>query len=152
VGVRLIRLIVLVLVAGCAHDTTLPEASGRLESDARGVLTEGARRLGAPRARPRILLDERRPCGGGRARRVLRGTVPLRGGPDPGVDLDGATDVSIGLARARGYRLERAPALTDRFRGLSLTRADAVVRMVVRLHGGHHPSMRVDASTACLRG
>lgn len=142
--------LVLVFGAGCARGTTLPEAADRLESDARGVLTAGARRLGTPGVRPRILRDGRRPCGGGRARQVLSGTVPLRRGPDPRVDLDDATDVLIGLARARGYRLERPPAFTDRFRTFTMAREGSVVRLVVQLHGGHHSSMRVDAGTACL--
>jgi hypothetical protein len=74
----------------------------------------------------------------------------LRRGPDPRVDLDDATDVSVALARARGYRLEHPPAFTDRFRTFTMAREGSVVRLVVQLHGGHHSSMRVDASTACL--
>jgi hypothetical protein len=142
--------LVLVLGSGCARGTTLPEAAARLQSDSRGVLAEGTRKLGAPGARPLIVFNDRRPCGAGRARQVLRGTVPLRHGPDPRVDLDNATDVSIGLARARGYRLEHPPALTHRFRAFTMAREDSVVRMVVQLHGGHHSSMRVDAATPCL--
>jgi|tagenome__1003787_1003787.scaffolds.fasta_scaffold20980385_2 hypothetical protein len=142
--------VVLVLGSGCARGTTLPEAASRLESDSHSVLAEGARRLGTPGARPLIVFNDRRPCGGGRARQVLRGTVPLRRGPDPRVDLDNATDISIGLARARGYRLEHPPAFTNEFRAFSMTREGSVVRMVVRLHGGHHSSMRVDAVTSCL--
>jgi hypothetical protein len=158
VGVRLSCAVVAVLVpglvsglvCGCARGTTLPEAAGRLESDSRGVLTEGARKLGAPGARPRIAVDTRRPCADGRARQVLRGSVPLLRGPDPGVDLDNATDVSIGLARARGYRLERPPAFAHESRAFSMARDDSVVRMVLSLHGGHHSSMRIDAATSCL--
>lgn len=150
--VQRICLIVLVLGTGCARGTSLPEAAGRLESDSRGVLTEAARRLGAPGARPKIALSGRRPCGGGRARQILRGSVPLRRGPDPRVDLDDATDLTIRLARARGYRLEHPPAFTDRFRTFTMARDGSVVRMVVQLHGGPHPSMRVDASTSCLPG
>lgn len=142
----------LVLGAGCAHGTSLVEAAGRLDSDSRGVLAEGARRLGTPGARPKIAFSDRRSCGGGRARQVLRGVVPLRRGPDPGVELDDATDVTIGLARARGYRLERPPAFTDRFRTFTMARDGSVVRMVVQLHGGLHPSLRLDASTSCLPG
>jgi hypothetical protein len=149
-GVRQICALVLVLGSGCARGTTLPEAAGRLESDSRGVLAEGARRLGTPGARPQILFNDRRPCAKGGARQVLRGTVPLRHGPDPGVDLDNATDVSIGLARARGYRLEHPPAFAHQFRTFAMTRDGSVVRMVVQLHGGHHSSMRVDGSTPCL--
>lgn len=142
--------LVLAVGSGCARGTTLPEAAERLDSDSRGVLTGTAHRLGTPGARPRIVLDGRRPCGGGRARQVLSATLPLRHGPDPGVDLDDATDVSVGLARARGYRLERPPAFTNRLRTFTMTREDGVVRLVVRLHGGPHSSMRVDAGTACL--
>lgn len=145
-------MIVLVLGTGCARGTSLPEAAGDLESDARGVLTEGARRLGTPGGHPTIAFSDRRPCGDGRARQVLRGSVPLHRGPDPGVDLDDATDVTIGLARARGYRLERPPALTNRFRTFTMARDGSVVRMVVQLHGGPHPLLRVDASTSCLPG
>jgi hypothetical protein len=152
VRVRRIYLIVLVLGAGCARGTSLPEAAERLDSDAHGVLAEGARRLGTPGARPKIAFFDRRPCGGGRSRQVLRGSVPLRRGPDPRVDLDDATDVTIGLARARGYRLEHPPAFTNRFRTFTMARDGSVVRMVVQLHGGTHPSMRVDASTSCLPG
>ncbi|GAB2812109.1 hypothetical protein GCM10027176_15780 [Actinoallomurus bryophytorum] len=144
--------LVLALGSGCAHGMTLPEAADRLESDSRGVLAEGARRLGAPGARPRIVFNDRHPCGGGRSRRLLRGTVPLRHGPDPRVDLDNATDVTIGLARARGYRLERPPAITRKFRTFTMAREGSIVRMVVQLHGGHHSSMRIDASTVCLPG
>jgi hypothetical protein len=152
--VRVTQICALVLVfgSGCARGTTLPEAADRLESDSRSVLAEGARKLGTPGARPRILFDDRHPCGEGRARQVLRGTVPLRQGPDPGVDLDNATDISIGLARARGYRLEHPPAFTRQFRTFTMAREGSVVRMVVQLHGGHHSSMRVDASTLCLPG
>jgi hypothetical protein len=134
------------LVPGCARGTTLPEAAGRLESDSRGVLYDAARRLGG--AHPSIAVDDRRACGSGRARQVWQGAVPLRHGPDPRVDLDNATDVTIGLARARGYRLERPPALTRRVRTFSLTRDGS--RMVVRLQSGHRSSLRVDASTPCL--
>ncbi len=148
--VRQICVLILVLGSGCAHGTTLPEAAGRLESDSHSVLTEGARRLGAHGTRPRIVFDERRTCGGGRARQLLRGAVPLRRGPDPRVDLDNATDVSVGLARARGYRLEHPPAFTYRFRTFTMAREGSVVRMVVQLHGGPHSSMRVDAATPCL--
>jgi hypothetical protein len=144
--------LVLVLGSGCARGTTLPEAAGRLKSDSRGVLADGARKLGTPGARPRIVFDDRHSCGSGRARQVLRGTVPLRHGSDPRVDMDDATDVTIGLARARGYRLEHPPAFTPRFRTFTMARDGSVVRMIVRLHGGHHSSMRVDASTPCLPG
>ncbi|MGH3377252.1 MAG: hypothetical protein ACRDP6_21180 [Actinoallomurus sp.] len=144
--------LVLLLGSGCARGTTLPEAAGRLESDSRGVLADGARKLGVPGARPRIAFDDRHPCGDGRARQVLRGTVPLRRGPDPRVDLDDATDVTIGLARARGYRLEHPPAFTRRFRSFAMARDGSIVRMVVQVHGGHHSSLSVDASTACLPG
>jgi hypothetical protein len=158
VRVRQSRAVVAVLVtglvsapiAGCARGTTLPEAAGHLESDSRVVLTEGARKLGPPGARPRIAFEGRRPCADGRARQVLRGSVPLRRGPDPGVDLDDATDVSIGLARARGYRLERPPAFAHESRAFTMARDGSVVRMVVSLHGGHHSSMRIDAATSCL--
>jgi hypothetical protein len=150
VRVPQICVLVLVLGSGCARGTTLPEAAGRLESDSRGVLAEGARKLGAPGARPLIVFNDRHPCGDGRARQVLRGTVPLRHGPDPRVDLDNATDISIGLARARGYRLEHPPAFTHQFRTFTMAREGSVVRMVVQLHGGHHSSMRVDAATPCL--
>ncbi|HEY0543619.1 MAG TPA: hypothetical protein VGD53_35015 [Actinoallomurus sp.] len=136
--------------SGCARGITLPEAAGHLESDSRGVLTEGARKLGTPGARPRIAFNARHPCADGRARQVLRGSVPLRHGPDPRVDLDNATDISIGLARARGYRLEHPPAFANESRAFTMTRDGAVVRMVVQLHGGHRSSMRVDASTPCL--
>jgi hypothetical protein len=152
VWVRQISAIILVLGSGCARGMSLPEAAERLESDSRGVLAQGARRLGAPGARSRVAFDDRHSCGDGRARQVLRGTVPLRHGPDPGVDLDDATDVTIGLARARGYRLERPPALKDRFRTFAMTRDDSRLRMIVSLHGGPHPSLRVDASTPCLPG
>ena len=144
--------LVLAFGSGCARGTTLPEAAGRLESDTRDVLAGGARKLGAPGARPRIVFDDRHPCGDGRSRRTMRGTVPLRQGPDPRVDLDNATDVSIGLARARGYRLEHPPAVTRRSRTFTMARGDSIVRMVVQLHGGHHSSMRIDATTACLPG
>lgn len=150
--VQRICLIVLVLGTGCARGTSLPEAAGRLESDSRGVLSEGARRLGTPGARPKIAFSGRKPCGGGRARQVLRGSVPLRRGPDPRVDLDEATDVTIALARARGYRLEHPPAFTNRRRTFTMARDGSVVRIVVQLHGGPHPSMRVDSSTSCLPG
>jgi hypothetical protein len=150
VRVRQICALILVLGSGCARGTTLPEAADRLETDARSVLTAGARRLGPPRARPQIAFNEGRACAGGRFRQVLRGSVPLRQGPDPRVDLDNATDVSIGLARARGYRLERPPALTNRFRTFTMISEDFALRMVVQLHGGHHSSMRIDASTPCL--
>ncbi|MDN3351770.1 hypothetical protein [Actinomadura sp. DC4] len=143
---------VLVFGSGCARGTTLPEAASRLESDSRGVLAEGARRLGAPGARSLIVFNDRHSCGNGRARQVLRGTVPLRHGADPRVDLDNATDISIGLARARGYRLERPPAFTRRFRTFTMAREGSFVRMVVQLHGGHRSSMRVDAATPCLPG
>jgi hypothetical protein len=152
VKVTQICALVLALGSGCARGTTLPEAAGRLKSDSRDVLAEGARKLGTPGARPRIVFDDRHPCGDGRSRQLLRGTVPLRQGPDPRVDLDNATDVSIGLARARGYRLEHPPAITRQFRTFTMTREGSIVRMVVQLHGGHHSSMRIDASTLCLPG
>jgi hypothetical protein len=152
VKVTQICALVLVLGSGCAHGTTLPEAAGRLESDSRDVLAEGARKLGTPGARPRIVFNDRHPCGDGRSRQLLRGTVPLRQGADPRVDLDNATDVSIGLARARGYRLEHPPAITRQFRTFTMAREGFIVRMVVQLHGGPHSSMRVDAATLCLPG
>lgn len=149
---RVPQICAILLASGCARGMSLPEAAGRLETDSRGVLAQGARELGTPGARSRIVLDARHPCRDGGARRVLRGVVPLRRGPDPGVDLDHATDVTIGLARARGYRLEYPPALEDRFRTFAMTRDDSVGRMIVQLHGGPHPSLRVDASTPCLPG
>jgi hypothetical protein len=146
VRLTLVCVLGLVLAPGCARGTTLPEAAGRLESDARGVLNDGARRLGG--VHPSIVADDRRPCGSGRARQVWRGTVPLRRGPDPRVDLDNATDVTIGLARARGYRLEHPPAFTRRVRTFTMARDGSEI--VVRLRGGHGSSMSVDASTPCL--
>jgi hypothetical protein len=136
------------LAPGCAHGTTLPEAAGRLESDSRDVLAEGARRLGAPGARPAVAVDARRPCGGGRARQVWQGSVPLRTGSH--VDLDSATDVSIGLARARGYRLEGPPAYAPRSRTFTMVHDGPGVRLVVRLQGGRRSLLRLDASTPCL--
>jgi hypothetical protein len=152
VRVRQICAIILMLGSGCARGMSLSQAAARLEADTRGVLAQGARQLGAPGARSRIVLDARHPCRGGRARQVLRGILPLRRGPDPGVDLDQATDVTIGLARDRGYRLEYPPALANRFRTFALTRDGSVGRMIVQLHGGPHPSLRLDASTPCLPG
>jgi hypothetical protein len=140
----------LLLLAGCARGTTLPETAGRLESDSRSVLDEGARRLGPPGARPTIVFDDRRPCPGGRARQVWRGSIPLRRGPGARPDLDAATDVSIGLARARGYRLEGPPEFARQFRSFTMTHDGSDVRMAVRLHGGRLSSMRVDATTPCL--
>jgi hypothetical protein len=138
------------ILAGCVRGPTLPEAAGRLESDSQSVLDEGARRLGTPGARPKILFNGRRPCAGGKTRQVWRGTVPLRRGPDPRFDLDNATDVSIGLARARGYRLEGPPAFARQFRTFTMAHDGSDVRIAFQLHGGRHSSLRVDASTPCL--
>jgi hypothetical protein len=149
-AVRVLLICTLVLLTGCARGPTLPEAAGRLESDSHSVLHEGARRLGARGARPEILFDRRRACPGGRARQVWRGTVPLRRGPGARVDLDHATDVSIGLARARGYRLQGPPAFARQFRAFTMTRDGSDVRIAVQLHGGRHSSMRVDSATPCL--
>lgn len=150
--VRIPLVCTLVLFAGCARGATLPEAAGRLASDTRGVLDDSARRLGVPGAHPTILFDDRRPCPHGDARQVVRGSVPLRHGPDPRADLDNAADVSIGLARARGYRLEGPPA-TDRDARVFTMRHDGPdVRLAVRLHGGRHAFMRIDSTTPCLPG
>jgi hypothetical protein len=148
--VRLLLACVLALLTGCARGTTLPEAAGRLESDSRGVLDEGARRLGPPGARPTVLLDDRRTCTGGGARQVWRGSVPLRRGPGTRVDLDAATDVAVGLARARGYRLEGPPSFTRRLRAFTMTHDGSDVRMAVRLHGGRRSFLSVASSTPCL--
>ena len=147
---RLLLICTLALLTGCAHGPTLPEAAGRLRSDSRNVLDQGARRLGAPGARPRVVLDDRRPCAGGRARQVWRGSVPLRHGADPRTDLDTATDVTIALARARGYRLEGPPALSRQLREFTMAHDGFDVHIAVELHGGRHSSMTVDGSTACL--
>jgi hypothetical protein len=138
------------LASGCAHGTTLPEAAGRLEHDAHDVLDEGARRLGAPGARPAIAVNDRRSCGGGRARQVWQGDVPLRRGPGSRLDLDNATDVSIGLARAHGYRLEGPPVHAAGFRRFTMVHDGPGVRLVVRVQGGHRSLLRVDATTPCL--
>jgi hypothetical protein len=148
--VRALLICTLVILAGCARGPTLPEAAGRLESDSQGVLDEGARRLGTPGARSKIIFSSRRPCAGGKARQAWRGTVPLRRGPDPRVGLDNATDVLIGLARARGYRLEGPPAFARQFRTFTMAHDGSDVRIAFRLDGGRHFSMRVDASTPCL--
>jgi hypothetical protein len=135
-------------LAACAHGPTLPEAAERMEHDSGVVLRETAKRLGA--ARPRILADDRRGCPGGKARQVWRGTLRLRPGPDPGLALDDAADVSIGLGRTRGYRLEGPPASAHRQRTFAMTDDASDVRLVMRLRGGRHPSMRLDSSTPCL--
>lgn len=142
----------LALIAGCARGTTLPEATDRLESDSHGVLTEGATRLGTPASRTRVLFDARRPCGGGRARRVWRGSAPLPTGPDRGSVLDRAADVAVGLGSARGYRLDGPPAFAHGSRTFTMTHDGSDVRLTVRLRGGRHGTMRVDAATPCLPG
>jgi hypothetical protein len=148
--VRLLLACILALLTGCARGTTLPEAAGRLESDSRGVLDEGARRLGPPGARPAIALNDRRTCPNGRARRLWRGSIALRHPPGTRTDLDGATDVAIGLARARGYRLEGPPAFTRRTRVFTMTRAG--LRLVFRLRGGGRSYLSIASSTPCLPG
>lgn len=147
---RIASVTALALLSGCVRAPALPDAAGRLERDARAILDAGARRLGTPGARPRIVADARRPCPAGRARREWRGTVPLRSGPDPRITLDDATDVAIALGRARGYRLAGVPVATRRSRTFVLTRDDPSVRMVVRITGRRGYVLRLDAATPCL--
>ena len=147
---RILLICTLALLSGCARGPTLSEAADRLEHDSRSVIDAGARRLGTPGARPKVLFNASRQCGDGKARQVWRGTVPLRHGPDPRAALDNATDVSIGLVRAHGYRLESPPAIEHRLRTFAMAHDGSDVRIVVRLRGGHHPAMQLDASTLCL--
>lgn len=141
---------VLALLSGCVRAPALPDASARLERDAGAVLAAGGRRLGAPGARPTVVLDARRPCAQGRARREWHGTVPLRPGPDRRITLDDATDVAIALGRARGYRLAGVPRTTLRSRTFVLAHDDPPVRIVVRISGRHGYTLRLDATTPCL--
>jgi hypothetical protein len=64
--------------------------------------------------------------------------------------MDDATDVSLGLARSRGYRLEGPPAFAYEFRTFTMAHDGSDVRLVVELRGGRHSSMRVASSTPCL--
>jgi hypothetical protein len=113
--------------------------------DARAVLVVGAARLGAPGARPQVVYATVRPCPGG-AQYRYQARVPLRPGPDPAVVLDRAADLSLDLIAARGYHLAAPP----RHRTFTATHEDPAVTMTVRLHGGHHPTLTLDAGTPCL--
>jgi hypothetical protein len=86
----------------------------------------------------------------GRARKEFRGRVPLRRGPDTSVMLDQATDVSLTLVSARGYRLAGPPRVDGARRSFTMTRNAPPVRMVVRLRGGRQAYVEFTATTPCL--
>jgi hypothetical protein len=137
---------VLALLGGCARGPVLGESASRLRIDARAVLTVGSARLGQPGTRTQVLYDKVESCPGDRARRVYRARFSLRPGPDSKVVLDRAADLSLDLITARGYRLTGPP----RHHTFTVTHPAPTVSMTVRLHGGHHPTMTLDADTPCL--
>jgi hypothetical protein len=139
------------LTTGCARGPALSESAETLKADTRALLTDAAERLGPPGARTQVLADAARRCAEGKTRKEFRGRVPLRGGPDTVVVLDQATDVSLTLIRARGYRLERPPRVEGaRRRSFAMTRDIPEVHMIVRLRGGRQPYIEFDAATPCL--
>jgi hypothetical protein len=139
------------LSAGCAHGTGLSESAERLHADTRSLLGDAAERLGPAGARPRVLADLTRHCAAGRVRWVFRGRVPLRAGPDSRIVLDQATDVSLTMVSARGYRLERPPwGDGNRRRSFTMSRDAPPITMVIRLRGGRHAFLELAATTPCL--
>jgi hypothetical protein len=139
------------LVTGCAHGPGLSESAEQLHADTHALLGAAAERLGPAGARPRVLADLTRRCAAGRARWEFRGRVPLRPGPDSRIVLDEATDVSLTMVSARGYRLERPPRGDGaRRRSFTMTREAPPIDMVIRLRGGHQGFLELAASTPCL--
>jgi hypothetical protein len=139
------------LVTGCAHGTGLSESAERLHADTHALLGDAAERLGPAGARPRVLTDLTRHCAAGRARWEFRGRVPLRAGPDSRIVLDQATDVSLTMVSARGYRLERPPwGDGNRHRSFTMSREAPPITMVIRLRGGRQAFLELAATTPCL--
>ena len=139
------------LTTGCARGPGLSESAEQIRTDAHALLDDTAERLGPSGARPRILADATRECESGRARKEFRGRVPLRSGPDTRVMLDQATDVSLTMIRARGYRLEHPPRVDGpRRRSFIMTRDIPPVRMTVHLRGGRQAYAELTATTPCL--
>ncbi|HEX6472611.1 MAG TPA: hypothetical protein VF069_26205 [Streptosporangiaceae bacterium] len=139
------------LATGCARGPGLAESADQLHADTRALLGEAAKRLGPAGARPLVLTDRTRRCPAGRARWEFRGRVPLRDGPDGRIVLDQATDDSLTVASARGYRLERPPARNPAGRRtFTMTRDAPPIIMVIRLRGGRRGFLELAASTPCL--
>ena len=136
----------LALLGGCARGPVLSDSASQLRVDTRVVLTVGSARLGRPGARPQVLYDKIESCPGDHARRVYQARFALRPGPDSRVVLDQAADLSLDLIAARGYRLTGPP----RHHTFTVTHPAPEVSMTVRLHGGPHPTMTLDADTPCL--
>jgi hypothetical protein len=139
------------LLTGCARGPGLSESAEQIHIDAHALLDDTAERLGPTGAHPRVIADATRDCESGRARKDFRGRVPLRSGPDTRVMLDQATDVSLTMIRARGYRLEHPPRVDGpRRRSFVMTRDMPPVRMTVRLRGGRQAYVELTATTPCL--
>jgi hypothetical protein len=134
------------LLSGCARGPVLSDSTERLSEDARAVLAAGTERLGPPGARPRVLQDATRPCAGGRAQQVFQADFPLQPGATARVVADRATDLSLELIRARGYRLDGPP----RHHAFSMSYSAPPVSLTVRVYGGLRPKMELDGSTPCL--
>lgn len=132
-------------VSGCAHGPDLADSAAQLRVDARAVLVVGAAQLGGPGARPQVVYATVQPCPGG-AQYRYRASLPLRPGPDSTVVLDRAADLSLDLIAARGYHLTAPP----RHHAFTATHPSPAVSMTVRLHGGRHPTLVLDAGTPCL--
>ncbi|HZB31395.1 MAG TPA: hypothetical protein VE465_14635 [Streptosporangiaceae bacterium] len=136
---------------GCAYGTGLSETAEQLHADTHALLGDAAERLGPAGARPRVLADLIRRCASGRARWEFRGWVPLRAGPDSRIVLDQATDVSLTMVSARGYRLERPPrGEGKRRRSFVMSREAPPITMVIRLRGGRQSFLELAATTPCL--
>jgi hypothetical protein len=139
------------LAAGCARGPGLSESAEQLHADSRALLGDAAERLGPVGARPLVVADLTRRCAAGRSRWEFRGRVPLRPGPDSRIVLDQATDVSLTMVSARGYRLARPPSGDGaRRRSFTMTRDAPPVDMVIRLRGGHQAFLELAATTPCL--
>lgn len=139
------------LVTGCAHGPGLSESAEQLHADTHALLGDAADRLGPAGARPRVLADLTRRCTAGGARWEFRGRVPLRVGPDSRIVLNQATDVSLTMVSARGYRLERPPQGDgNRRRSFTMSREAPPITMVVRLRGGRQAFLELAATTPCL--
>ncbi|HEU5161242.1 MAG TPA: hypothetical protein VFU43_29890 [Streptosporangiaceae bacterium] len=139
------------LVSGCAHGPGLSESAERLHADTHALLGDAAERLGPAGARPSVLADLTRHCTEGRVRWEFRGRVPLRSELDSRILLDQATDVSLTMASARGYRLDRPPRGDGRRRrSFTMTRDAPPISMVIRLRGGRQAFLELAAATPCL--
>jgi hypothetical protein len=133
-------------VVGCAPGPVLADSSDELTADTRAVLAETAARLGPPGARGEILQDTTRACRDGRAQRVYRAAFPLQPQATASVVLERATNLSLAIITARGYRLDGPPS----HHVFTLTRESPAVDLTVRLYPGPTPVFELDAVTPCL--